>query len=39
MKLSGKEINDNLDEHKSQFKTDADTYKEMFETYVHLNYH
>ena len=31
MKLSGKEINDNLDEHKSQFKTDADTYKEMFE--------
>ena len=31
MKLSGKEINDILDKHKSQFKTDADTYKEMFE--------
>lgn len=31
MKLSGKEINDNLDKHKSQFEIDADTYKEMFE--------
>ena len=31
MKVSGKKINDNLDKHKSQFETDADTYKEMFE--------
>lgn len=31
MKVSGKEINDNLDKHKSQFEIDVDTYKEMFE--------
>lgn len=31
MKLSGKEINNDLDKHKSKFEIDADTYKEMFE--------